>query len=131
MKVENFEIFEIHAAYCRALASPKRLAILACLDRREMSVGELADACSAPLSTISRHLSVMKDKHLVIARQEGTRVYYRPADSRIVAACSLIRTVLIDGMKKRGELIREIDPEEMIISDDDEPADPSTEQEGS
>ncbi|RKZ19981.1 ArsR family transcriptional regulator [bacterium] len=130
MKVQNFEIFEIHAAYCRALASPKRLAILACLDRREMCVGELAEACDAPLSTVSRHLSVMKDKHLVISRHEGTRVYYRPADDRIVSACSLIRRVLIDGMKKRGELAQEINPEENIITDEHESADPSTEQEG-
>ena len=117
MKVRNFEIFEIHAAYCRALASPYRLAILACLDRREMSVGELAETLGAPLSSVSRHLGKLKDKHLVIARKDGHKVFYRPADSRIVAACSLIRTVLIDGMKKRGELVQEIDPDGIIADD--------------
>jgi ArsR family transcriptional regulator, virulence genes transcriptional regulator len=117
MKVRNYEIFEIHAAYCRALASSKRLAIMACLDRREMCVGELSEALDAPLSTVSRHLAVMRDKHLVISRHEGTRVYYRPADKRIVDACHLIRTVLIDGMKKRGELAMEINPTEIITED--------------
>ena len=117
MKVRNFEIFEIHAAYCRALASPKRLAMMACLDRREMSVSELAEALDIPLSSVSRHLTVMKNKHLVIARKEGTKVFYRPADKRIVDACSLIRTVLIDGMKKRGELAMGINPHEIIDDD--------------
>ena len=117
MKVRNFEIFEIHAAYCQALASPKRLAIMACLDRREMSVSELAEALDTPLSSISRHLTVMKNKHLVISRPEGTKVFYRPADKRLVDACSLIRTVLIDGMKKRGELAQEINPREIIEED--------------
>jgi ArsR family transcriptional regulator, virulence genes transcriptional regulator len=117
MKVRNYEIFEIHAAYCRALASPKRLAIMACLDRREMSVSELADTLGIPLSSVSRHLSLMKNKHLVISRQEGTKVFYRPADKRIVDACSLIRTVLIDGMKKRGEIALGIDSQEIIEDD--------------
>ena len=117
MKVYNYEIFEIHASYCRALANPKRLAIMACLDRRELSVSELAEALGIPLSSTSRHLTVMKNKHLVIARHEGTKVFYRPADKRIVEACSLIRTVLIDGMKKRGELAMEIDPREVIEDD--------------
>ena len=119
MKVLDYEIFEIHAAYCRALASSKRLAIMACLDRREMSVSELSEALEAPLSTVSRHLSVMKGKHLVIARKEGNKVFYRPADKRIVDACHLIRTVLIDGMKKRGEVALEINPMEIITDDED------------
>ena len=117
MKVRNYEIFELHATYCRALASPKRLAIMACLDKREMSVTELSESLNAPLSTVSRHLSVMKDKHLVIARHEGTKVFYRPADQRIVDACKLIRTVLVDGMKKRGELALEINLSEIIEDD--------------
>ncbi|MBU8870923.1 MAG: metalloregulator ArsR/SmtB family transcription factor [Gemmatimonadales bacterium] len=117
MKVQNYEIFEIHASYCRALASSKRLAIMACLDRREMSVTELSECLEVPLSTVSRHLSVMKNKHLVTSRQEGTKVFYKPADKRIVEACQLIRTVLIDGMKRRGELALEINPLEIITDD--------------
>ena len=117
MEIRNYEIFEIHAVYCRALASPKRLAILACLDRREMSVSELAQSLNSPMSTVSRHLSVMKDKHLVMSRHEGTKVFYSVADRRIVKACTLIRTVLIDNMKKRGELALELNPDEIIVDD--------------
>ncbi|MCK9996605.1 MAG: winged helix-turn-helix transcriptional regulator [Candidatus Krumholzibacteria bacterium] len=117
MKVQNLEIFEIHASYCRVLASPLRLAILACLDKKELSVGELAEIFGVPLSTISRHLSALKGRHLVLARKEGHKVFYSPADRRIVDACSLIRTVLIDGMKKRGEIAMEIKPDEIIVDD--------------
>lgn len=117
MKLRNFEIFELHAETCRVLAHSKRLAILACLDRKELSVGELAEILGAPLSTISRHLGELKGKHLVIARQEGHKVFYRPADRRIIEACLLIRQVLIDGMKKRGDIAQEIDPDEIIVDD--------------
>jgi ArsR family transcriptional regulator len=88
--------------------------IMACLDRREMSVGELAEAIESPLSTVSQHLSVLKNKHLVASRKEGQTVIYSPTDSRIMDACRLIRTVLIDGMKRRGEIAHEIDPSGVI-----------------
>ncbi len=117
MKIRNKEIFEIHASYCRILASPIRLAILACLDRRELSVSELAESLDVPISTISRHLSALKSRHLVLSRQEGTKVFYSPADPRIVEACTLIRTILIDGMKKRGEVAAELNVEELIQDD--------------
>jgi ArsR family transcriptional regulator len=117
MKIRNLEIFEIHASYCRVLANPLRLAILACLDKRELSVGEIAEILCVPLSTVSRHLSALKGKHLVVARKEGHKVFYSPADQRIIEACGLIRTVLIDGMKKRGEIAMEIKPDEIIVDD--------------
>ena len=117
MKVRNLEIFEIHAAHCRALANPLRLAVIACLNKRELSVGQLAEILDVPLSTVSRHLSVLKGKHLVLSRKEGHKVFYRPADQRIVEACSLIRTVLIEGMKKRGEIAMEIKPDDFFVDD--------------
>ena len=117
MKIQNLEIFEIHASYCRVLASPVRLAILACLDKKELSVGELAEIIGSPLSTVSRHLSALKGKHLVTARKDGHKVFYSPTDRRIVEACRLIRTVLIDGMKTRGEIAMEIKPDEIIVDE--------------
>ncbi len=117
MKVRNMKIFEFHAAYCSVLASPKRLAILACLERSELSVSELAEAMDCPLSTISRHLAVLKNKHLVISRKEGTKVFYRPSDPRIIKACTQIRTLLIDALKKRGEVAQELNPDEIIVED--------------
>lgn len=114
MKVRNMEIFEIHATYCSVLANPKRLAILACLDKKEMSVGELAEAIDSPMSTVSRHLTLLKGKHLVKLRKEGTTVFYSPADTRIIEACGVIRAVLIDSMKKRGLIAQGIDIDNII-----------------
>ncbi len=114
MKVRNMEIFEIHASYCSVLANSKRLAIMACLDKKEMSVGELAEAIDSPMSTVSRHLTILKGKHLVKLRKEGTTVFYSPADRRILEACAMIRVVLIDSMKKRGLIAQEIDIDNII-----------------
>ena len=115
MKVQNVELFQIHADYCRVLANSKRLMILACLEKKEMSVGEVAECIGVPLSTVSQHLSVLKNKQLVQSRKEGQSVFYSPTDRRIMDACRIIRTVLIDGMKKRGEIAQEIDPDQVIV----------------
>ncbi len=117
MKVQNVELFQIHADYCRVLANSKRLMIMACLDKKEMSVGEIAECIGAPLSTVSQHLSVLRNKQLVESRKEGQTVFYSPTDRRIMDACRIIRTVLIDGMKKRGEIAQEIDPDHVIVDD--------------
>jgi len=114
MKVRNMEIFEIHASYCSVLANPKRLAILACLDKKEMSVGELAEAIDSPMSTVSRHLALLKGRHLVKMRKEGTTVFYSPADRRIIEACGMIRSVLMESMKKRGLVAEELDIDTII-----------------
>ena len=104
----------MHASYCSVLANSKRLAILACLDRKEMNVGELAEALDMPLSSVSRHLTLLKNRHLVVARKEGTTVFYSPADRRIMDACRTIRLVLFENMKNRGLIAQEIDLDNLV-----------------
>ncbi len=106
----QLDIFELHAAVCRTLANATRLKILALLGKREMSVGELADAIGASLSNISQHLALLRGQHLVAARKEGQTVFYSLADRRIIEACAQIRAVLLDQMKLRGEVAQETDP---------------------
>ncbi len=111
------EVFEFHAAYCSVLANPKRLAIMACLEKRECSVSELTEALECPMPTVSRNLALLKSKHFVTSRQEGTKVFYKPTDPRIIEACTMIRNLLIEGLKKRGEIAQELNPDDIIGED--------------
>lgn len=109
MKIRNPELFRLHADFCKMLANPKRLMILALLSKKEMSVGEIADSIDTALATVSQHLTALRNKHIVVARKEGQSVYYSVTDPRLMDACILIRSVLLDGMKRRGEIAREIE----------------------
>lgn len=60
----------------RALAEPKRVAILRLLRDRERAVGEIAGHFDVTRPAISQHLRVLADAGLVIARQEGTQRLY-------------------------------------------------------
>ena len=108
MKFRDTRIFQLHADFCRMLANPKRLMIIALVSERPMSVGEIAKAIDTPLPTVSQHLRALRNRHIVASRKEGQTVIYSATDPRIIKACRLIRTALLDGMKERGELAREV-----------------------
>jgi DNA-binding transcriptional ArsR family regulator len=114
--MEKADVFELHADLCKTLSNPKRLMILALLAKKEMSVGEIAEVIAVPLSNVSQHLSLLKAQSLVQTRKEGQSVFYRLSDRRIIQACTLIRSVLLDKMKERGQVAQEIDPRYVVTA---------------
>lgn len=112
-ETEKPDIFELHANFCRCLSNPKRLIVLATLAKGEKSVGELAEASGVTLANISQHLSVLRSHNIVKRRKEGQTVYYSIVDSRLIDACNLIRSVLLDGMKRQGIIASGVDLESL------------------
>ena len=81
------------AAVGRALADPKRLCVLECLAGGELSVGELSGQVGCQVPNMSQHLAVLRSAGLVSSRREGSTVYYRLADPRVLEAYRLIQTI--------------------------------------
>ena len=100
--MEKTDLFELHAEFCKTLSHPKRLMILALLGQGEQNVGEIAEAIAIPPARVSQMLTILRSRGLVQARKEGQTVRYSLADARILQACVLIRSVLLDQMKARG-----------------------------
>ena len=63
----------------RALAEPRRRAILRLVADDELSAGEIAAAFEVTRPAVSQHLTVLKNAGLVSERREGTRRLYRGA----------------------------------------------------
>jgi DNA-binding transcriptional ArsR family regulator len=61
----------------RALAEPRRRAILRLVAADELAAGEIAAAFDVTRTAISQHLTVLKDAGLVSERRAGTRRFYR------------------------------------------------------
>ena len=108
MKIENPELYDLHAEFCKVISSPKRLMIITLLAGNELSVGELVTALEMPFSNISQHLRVLRERHIVQTRKDGQTVYYSLADERLPKVCSQIRTILLDGMKERFQKARKM-----------------------
>lgn len=109
MQAERERIYQLHADYCRSLANPTRLMVLDSLRDGELSVGDIAERVKAPLSTVSKHLTSLRSRNIVERRKSRQTVYYHLADQRVLQACAVIRSVLIDNMRARGEIARELD----------------------
>jgi len=73
----NRSIFIRQAKVLRVLAHESRLMIVDRLSRGECSVGDLRDIIGGDLSTISKHLALLRAHGIVEDRREGTTVYYR------------------------------------------------------
>ena len=61
-----------------AIADPTRLRILALVFQvEELCVCQLTDAIDEPQPKISRHLSILRKKDILLGRREGLWVFYR------------------------------------------------------
>lgn len=60
----------------KALAHPARLRIVCALSGRECNVTTLAQAAAVPISTISRHLALLRKDHIVKTRRSRQTVFY-------------------------------------------------------
>ena len=68
---------EARAKVMKALSHPSRLFIVDELSRGERCVCELTEMIGADVSTVSKHLSVLKSAGLVVDDKRGANVYYR------------------------------------------------------
>ena len=91
----DLRVFELQAEVCQTLANPKRLRIVHLLKDGELSVAEIVSAMSIPKANASQHLSIMRQKGLILSRREGTSIYYRLSSPKITEACGLMREVLL------------------------------------
>jgi DNA-binding transcriptional ArsR family regulator len=86
--------YKRRASMLSALACPARLHLLDALSRGEMGVGDLSSQVGLELSTVSRHLAVLRNSRLVKDRKEGTRVYYAQTAPCVMDFLDCIEKVL-------------------------------------
>jgi DNA-binding transcriptional ArsR family regulator len=68
---------ERRATVIRALAHPSRVLIAEALTQGEKCVCELTELVEADMSTVSKHLSVMKSAGVVEVEKRGLNQFYR------------------------------------------------------
>lgn len=73
MKIQNA------ASITKALADENRLRLLMALCRQELCVCQLTELLGLALSTVSRHLTILRQAGLIEARKEGRWMYYQEA----------------------------------------------------
>jgi DNA-binding transcriptional ArsR family regulator len=99
------------AEFFKALAHPVRIRILELLLPRERSVQELQELLGAEQPVVSQQLSVLRAKHIVQVRKEGTTMRYAVRDPLVRELLAVARQIfnnqLIDTQTMLRALRRE------------------------
>ena len=98
------DIDELQASMLRSLASAHRLRILHLLGAQPAEVNEIARELGLHQAATSQHLAAMRSAGLVEAVRDGRTVRYRLADPQILAACEVMRAVLVRRLSRLGDL---------------------------
>ncbi len=76
MDTKTTKHYERRAAVIKALAHPSRLLIVDRLAEHELCVNELTSLIGSDMSTVSKHLSVLKNAGVVQDERRGASIYY-------------------------------------------------------
>ncbi|MBI4774056.1 MAG: winged helix-turn-helix transcriptional regulator [Deltaproteobacteria bacterium] len=104
MTLQDRDIFKMKAHVAKALAHESRLIMLDALKNGDMCVCDLTDLIGADQSTVSKHLSVLKNSGILSDRKEGNKVYYH-----LDTPCVLdFFTCALEVIRRRTETFRVI-----------------------
>jgi ArsR family transcriptional regulator len=104
MPSATLDIDELQASLLRSLASAHRLRILHLLGARPCEVNQVARELGMSQAAASQHLGAMRSVGLVEALRDGRSVRYQLTDPQILAACELMRAVLLRRLSRLGDL---------------------------
>ncbi len=92
---------EARARVMKALAHPSRLFILDELSRGERCVCELTEMVGADVSTVSKHLALLKKAGVVLDQRRGQQVFYRLRVPCVLNFFGCVEAVLAESERTR------------------------------
>ena len=107
MDARKQALFEARAEIVKALAHPTRLFIVDELSKGERCVCELRQKIGADISTVSKHLSVLKNAGVVEDDKRGLQVFYRLRCPCILNFFGCIENVLQENARRQRALVNE------------------------
>jgi DNA-binding transcriptional ArsR family regulator len=102
----------------RAIAEPRRRAILRLVARDELAAGEIAAAFDITRTAVSQHLTVLRQAGLLAERRDGTRRLYRARPEGLAG----LRRFLDDMWASALDTARRLVEAEEGITDDEDHA---------
>jgi DNA-binding transcriptional ArsR family regulator len=106
MRAKTQAKYEARARIIKAMAHPTRLFIVDELARNgERCVCELTEMVGVDMSTVSRHLAMLKNAGIVEDDKRGTAVYYRLRCPCVTAFFDCVETVLQKNVKEQQRVL--------------------------
>ena len=96
---------EARARVLKAMAHPSRLLIIEELAKEERCVCDLTAMIGADVSTVSKHLTVLKQAGIVFDDKRGNQVFYRLRVPCILNFFGCVESVLEAQAKEQSDLL--------------------------
>jgi ArsR family transcriptional regulator, arsenate/arsenite/antimonite-responsive transcriptional repressor len=94
------------AKIIKAMAHPSRLFIIEELSKHERCVGELTEMIGTDASTVSKHLSVLKNAGLVIDEKRANSIFYSLRCPCIIDFMGCLEDVLSANAKEHAKILK-------------------------
>ena len=102
-------VAQLKAALFKSLGHPLRVQVLEQLVGGERSVGSLAEALGAELSSLSQQLGVLRRAGVVTTRREGNTIFYALRDPEMARLLEVARRMLVANLQDSHALLRTIE----------------------
>lgn len=103
-------VWRHRARVLKALGHPTRLFLVDHLSGGETCVCELADRVGADVSTVSRHLAVLREAGILADERRGAQVFYRLVSSAALEVLGLAERVAREAAaREQAALAEELD----------------------
>ena len=106
MEIAEKQRYEEMAKVVKAMAHPTRLFIIDELKKKPHCVCELTEMIGADISTVSKHLSVLKNAGIIYAEKRGNNVYYHLRCDCVLNFYNCIIDVIETGNRLQIERIK-------------------------
>ncbi len=97
------EIIDFQAQICKTFSNAKSLEAFNLLKAREMTVSDITKALETTKANTSQHLMVMRMRGILKTIRDGTNVYYRIANEKLISACNLTQEALTQIMNDQPQ----------------------------
>jgi ArsR family transcriptional regulator len=98
--------YEARARIIKSMAHPTRLFIVEELSHQERCVCELTEMIGADVSTVSKHLSVLREAGIVKDEKRGSQVFYSLIVPCVLNFFSCVEAVLDSKAREQAELMK-------------------------
>lgn len=95
----DIESLRLRARVISSLAHPSRLLIVEALEQGERTVTELTEIVGSDISTVSRHLGVLRNAGIIASRKDSNKVLHRLLTPCLTKFLECVELVIAESCK--------------------------------
>jgi ArsR family transcriptional regulator len=101
-------LYQAKAEFFKTLGHPARIRILELLSEREHAVAELLPQVGIEAAHLSQQLAVLRRMNLVVARRDGSSVYYCLVSPQVAELLAVARRILTEVLTSQVGLLDDL-----------------------